>query len=191
VPRGATSCASPLFQDDVTLDAGKLSTVALLGGSAPPDGGTALGLIALTDDHETVADKARVRFLHAALGTTARAAAGTLAVRAVAGQVVTLAEALPPRGTAPASTTIPIDELGYATIPPLPPPDALAIAETSPEDAGDAGAATWQSASSDLGLGGGSLHTGFVLTGEGAPFEVLWCRDSTTVGDRTACDLVR
>jgi hypothetical protein len=176
VLRDAGSCANPIVTGDVTLDAGKLSTVVVLGRGTDA-GASSLGVVAFTDDRTTTADMARVRLVHAAL------AAGTLAVRASSGTTVTLADALLPRKT---TSMVP---LGYATVTPVPPPASIAITETAP--LGDAAAAAWQSSSGDLGLVGGSIHTGFVLDGEGAPFEVLWCTDTSTTGDRTTCDRVR
>jgi hypothetical protein len=191
VPRGANTCANPIYQEDLTLDAGKLSTVVLLGRGVDA-GVSSLALVALTDDRTTDADKARVRLVHAALGTAARGPSGTLAARAIAGQVVDLAEAIEPKHASSQSASVPVDELGYATVAPVPPPAALGVSErASASDAGDAGTSSWASDARDLGLSGGSLHTGFVLTGENAPFEVLWCTDTSTSGERTACDLIQ
>ncbi len=175
VRRDAGACSNPLVTGDVTLDAGKLATVVVLGRKGDA-GAASLGVVAFTDDRTTTADEARVRLVHAA-------SAGTLSVRASSGTTVTLADELLPRHVA---SMLP---LGYATVTPVPPPASLAITETAP--LGDASAATWQSSPGDLGLAGGSLHTGFVLDGEGAPFEVLWCTDTSTTADRTTCTRVR
>ena len=65
------------------------------------------------------------------------------------------------------------------------------IPRTGGTGAADASVDSWLSASGDLGLRGGSLHTGFVLSADEQPFEVLWCTDTSTSGDRTTCDVVR
>jgi hypothetical protein len=194
---GATSCAAPLFTADVTLDPGKLSTVAIVGirdadagaGDAP------LALVAFTDDRATTSAMARVRMIHAALGIPGRRqAAGALAVRASSAQTVTLAERLEPRRAGAPSGAVPVDSLGYATLAPIPSPAQLAVgaaAMTGPATT-DAASDSWVSQSGALDLRGGSLHTGFVLTGDAQqPFEVLWCTDTSTSGDRTTCVLVR
>jgi hypothetical protein len=186
VEGGATSCASPLFVADVTIDPGKLVTVALLGNARVDVGSSgALDLAAFVDDRHTVPDKARVRMIHAAL--PAAGAPAPISVRAVSAKTIAIADRLEPRRVSAASATIPVDELGYATIPALPPPASLAVAPIDP----DAGAAGWQSEPRDLARQGGSLHTGFVLTGEGRPFEVVWCADTSTSGDTTSCEVVR
>lgn len=192
---GATSCAAPLFTADVTLDPGKLSTVAIVGIHDGDAGDAPLALVAFTDDRATTSAMARVRMIHAALGIPGRRpAAGTLAVRASSAQTVTIAEQLEPRKAGAPSAAVPVDSLGYATLAPIPSPAQLAVgaaAVTGPATS-DAASDSWVSQSGALDLRGGSLHTGFVLTGDGQqPFEVLWCTDTSTSGDRTTCVLVR
>jgi hypothetical protein len=197
VAPGSPSCATPLFTADVTLDPGKLSTVAIIGRDATEDGGDAgdgkLSLVAFTDDRSITPDKARVRMIHAAFGLTGgREAAGPLAVRATASQTVTVADHVDPKKQASPSATVPVDSLGYATIVPLPSPAQLAVGAAAGTPAvDDASIDSWVSAAGELGLSGSSLHTGFILTGVAQPFEVLWCTDTTTVGDRTTCALIR
>lgn len=191
VTPGATSCASPIFTADVTLDPGKLSTVAIVGRHGT-DAGSAdsLGLVAFIDDGATLPAKARVRMVHAALGTATRPGSPALAARAVGAQTVTVASRIEPRKIAAPSTTIPVDSLGYAAIAPVPAPAQLAVggAEAVGMDAAVEG---WVSEAGDLGLTGASIHTGFIVTGTTTPFEVLWCTDTSTVGDLTACKLVK
>lgn len=196
VAPGATSCATPLFEADVTLDPGKLTTVAILGRRDTDAGSASLALIAYIDDRMTVPIMARVRMIHAALGTTrGRGAAGALAVRAASSDAITVADRVEPKGAAQPSASVPVDSLGYATIPPVPSPAQLAVgaaaASTGTSGGADASVDSWLSASGDLGLRGGSLHTGFVLSADEQPFEVLWCTDTSTSGDRTTCDVVR
>jgi hypothetical protein len=192
---GATSCAAPLFTADVTLDPGKLSTVAIVGILDGDAGAAPLALVAFTDDRTTTSAMARVRMIHAALGIPGgRQAAGTLAVRASSAQTVTIAEQLEPRKAGAPSAAVPVDSLGYATLAPIPSPAQLAVgAAAVPGPATtDAASDSWVSQAGALDLRGGSLHTGFVLTGDGQqPFEVLWCTDTSTSGDRTTCVLVR
>lgn len=191
VAPGSTSCASPLLIADVTLDPGKLATVAIVGLDAADGGVAGRALVAFVDDRSTVAGKARVRMINAAFGTAAAPTAATLAVRAAAGQTITLAPRVEPRKAGAATETVPIDQLGYATVDALPSPAQLAVGGAADTDQ-DASVDAWVSAAGELNLQGGSLHTGFVLTGEdGKPFEVLWCTDTSTSGDLTTCERVR
>jgi len=190
VSPGSTSCASPLFIADVTLDPGKLATVALVG-LAAPDGGADLSLVAFIDDRTTMPDKGRVRMINAAFGTApAPIAPAALAVRAVGAQTITLATRVEPKKAAAASTTVPVDALGYATVDPLPSPAQLAVGAAADSSA-DAAVDSWVSSAAELLLRGGSLHTGFILSGDARPFEVLWCMDTSTSGELTTCELVR
>ncbi len=179
VPAGATSCGGAIASGTVTLDPGKLSTVALFSG-AGEDAGAAVA--AFTDDRETKADKARVRIIHGAAG-------GPFAVQVAGAQTTRVASEVVPRHASSPSSTIPVDALGFATIVPVAPPASIIVTPAS--DAGDAGGDPWQSeAREDLDLRGDSLHTAFVV-GEPGAFEVLWCADKNTTGDRTTCTLVR
>jgi hypothetical protein len=193
VAPGSTSCASPLFTADVTLDPGKLSTVAILGRTSADAGGdAALALVAFTDDRMTMPAKARVRMIHAALGTATRSPASALSVRAAASQTVTVAERVEPKKASAPSAAVPVDSLGYATIEPVPSPAQLAVGAAAMPTPSDASSDSWVSQAGSLDLRGGSLHTGFVLSGGDAqPFEVLWCTDTSTTGDVTTCSLVR
>lgn len=191
VSPGSTSCATPLFMADVTLDPGKLATVAIVG-LAGTDGGSAdRGLVAFIDDRTTEVNKARVRMINAAFGAQAAPSSAPLAVRAVGGQTVTLAPHVEPRKAAAASASVPIDVLGYGTVDPLPSPAQLAVGAAA-DTTTDAAVDSWVSTAGELHLQGGSLHTGFVLTGEsGKAFEVLWCTDTSTSGELTTCELVQ
>jgi hypothetical protein len=182
VEGGASSCAGPIVVADVTLDPGKLSTVAVHG-RRDTDASDALGIVAYTDDRSTVPEKARVRIVHAVVGS-----AGPIAVRAVAAQAILVADRVEPRRASTASTSVPVDDLGYATIDPVPPPASLSVTPAAAQDAATSG---WQSSAGNLDLRGGSLHTGFVMAGEGKPYQVLWCTDTSTAGERTLCELVR
>ena len=195
VAPGATSCATPLLSADVTLDPGKLSTVAIVGHPGDDAGDAQVAMVAFIDDRTTVPDQARVRMVHAALGTpSGRAASSLLAVRASGATTLTLAELIEPKKAAAPSATVPVDSLGYATIPPLPAPAQLVVgaAAGGTPPAGDAAVDSWVSSAGELDLRGGSLHTGFVLSSdEQHPYEVLWCTDTALAGERTLCTLVR
>lgn len=190
VAPGSTSCATPLLEADVTLDPGKLFTVAIVGGPGADAGALSLTLVAFIDDRTTLPEKARVRMVHAALGTNA---GRSLAVRASGEVTIPVGDPVEPKKVSAPSTTIPVDSLGYATLSPLPSPAQLAIgaAAGSAPPEGDASVDSWVSEPGELDLRGGSLHTGFVLSGETTPFEVLWCTDTALAGERTVCRLVR
>lgn len=197
---GSGSCADPVASGAVTIDPGKLVTAVLMGrveadGGAPGDAGAGtdggspdgeLRVTAFVDNRETVRDKARVRLVHAALGTTTQPPRGALAARAVSGRTTELASAIPPGQASRSSTEIPVDSLGYATVTPVPPPTAIEISQ-----ADDAGTAAWLSPFTDLGLSGGSLHTGFISSDGPTGLALLWCDDTSTSVTLGACKLLR
>jgi hypothetical protein len=194
VAPGATSCATPLFVADVTLDPGKLSTVAVVGRTSADAGDEQLALVAFIDDRITVPDQARVRMVHAAFGTAGgRAAAAALSARASGSTTLRLADVIAPKKAGAPSATVPVDSLGYATIAPLPSPAQLAVgaAAVGSPPANDASADSWVSQAAELDLRGGSLHTGFILSSDEQPYEVLWCTDTALAGDRALCAIVR
>lgn len=190
VQQGATSCASPLATADVTLDPGKLNTVAIVGRYRSDASADGLGLVSFIDDGATLPAQARIRMVHAALGNDQRSASPALAARAVGSKVVTIASRIEPRKVGSPSTTIPVDSLGYAAIAPVPAPAQLAVGGADALGM-DAAVEGWVGEAGDLGLTGASIHTGFVLTGTTTPFEVLWCTDTSTAGDLTLCKVVR
>jgi hypothetical protein len=187
VAGGATTCATPLATLVVTLDPGKLATVALAGAYSPADdGGTAsLSLLRFIDDPKSDATNARVRIIHAALGTTKKAGPGALTVSVKGAESPVIAAHVDPEQAAAADTSPPTDMLGYALITPIPPATALVVAPAAGADAG--GLAPWTSAFTDLGLDATSLHTGFAVSDEAQDFAVVWCSDQSTVGKRVDC----
>ncbi len=190
IAAGATSCANALAIGDVTLDPGKLATVVVFGRRG--DGGMALEIGAFIDDRTTEPDKIRVRIVHAALGDDNTPAADAIAVRAVGATTAVLADRVEPRRAATPSQPVGVDNLGYVTAPPMSPPVAVAIGPAPTSGGADGGFDPWLSAPKDLELRGGSLHTGFVLTGASAStFELVWCADTTTSGAQTKCELLR
>jgi hypothetical protein len=190
VEAGARSCSDALVRGTVTLDPGKLTTVALFGRRA--DGGSELEIASFTDDRSTTPYAIRARVIHAALGTKTVAGAGPLAVRVVAARTTVLADRVELRNAATPSDAISVDSLGYVTAPPIPPPASIAIGPATSSAGADASFDPWMSQPRDLDLRGDSLHTAFVLTGDReASFEVLWCADTTTAGAQTSCQVVR
>jgi hypothetical protein len=190
IASGASSCATPIATGKVTLDPGKLSTVTVMPGPMA-DGGIDFSVVAFTDDRTTLSDKARVRVIHAALGDRKVPDAGALAVRVIAGQTTVLADRVEPRSASSPSQAVPVDGLGYTTQSPVAPPAAIGIGLASTGGGLDAGVMSWRSATRDLELRGGSLHTAFVVNGSPSGFQVIWCTDTSTERERTTCALVR
>jgi hypothetical protein len=190
VAGGSTTCATPLATLIVTLDPGKLATVALAGVYTPSnDAGTAsLSLLRFIDDPKSDATNARVRIIHAALGTTKKAGPGALTVSVKGADSPVLAAHVDPGQAAAADTSPPTDMLGYALVTPVPPATALVVAPAAGADAG--GLPSWTSAFTDLGLDATSLHTGFVVSDETQSFAVVWCSDQSTVGKRIDCKTI-
>jgi hypothetical protein len=209
VAAGVKSCASPLATLKVTLDPGKLATLALTGtyaGAAATadagatDGGTsidagepqsALRLIRLLDDPTSDAKQARVRMVNAAFGVASVPAATAMSVDVTGVQKTRIAFNVPLGAVAPQSapstTGGPVtDDLGYTLLTPVPPPHALEITGV-----GDAsGLGTWTSLYTDLGLTAASLHTGFVMSDSADTLDVLWCTDTSSVGKRVDCRVI-
>lgn len=191
VEPGSTTCKDPLLLADVTLDPGKLSTLAIFGGPNGDAGTTQLSLVAFTDNPQPSEDKARVRLVHAALDDEQDAGlASPLYVTLLGPVQTTIAERLDPRSTTSASSEVPVDDLGYASISPVTLPSAFFVREA---DGGAPNRAPnpWTSEFAGLDLTASSIHTGFVLPGEDRRYEVLWCDDVTANDDVTTCKRVR
>jgi hypothetical protein len=181
VPAGGGSCNGALFQAPVTLDTGKEYTLALFGRTQQDAGSSdALALVALTDNPASVAGATRTRFFHAALGVGTTPAAGPLSVSAIGALTLGLGTVSPGQTTTPSATPPTVDVLGYHTDVPLAPPAAFRL-----EGVDDASGSVWSSAVSDFGLTAASVHTGFIASGEGGGFTLLWCND-TTYGEAMA-----
>ena len=179
VPYGTSSCASPLATRAITLDPGKLTTVVVYGREGA-DSGAPAGIVAFNDISGVIPDKARLRMIHA-VGE----GAPPLTVTVYASLTTTLGT-LEPLGILSSSTdAAAIESLGYATLGPRPAPATLGLVESG--DGGDAG--SWLSQSADLGLTGGTLHTGFIVRQKGS-YAVLYCNDVSTEGPRTLCGLL-
>jgi hypothetical protein len=198
VAAGSTSCSDPVVSAEVTLEAGRYATVVVLGRAradrsdagadasgdagldASADGGAgSLTIAAFPDDLVVHPGKARVRFVHAALGDEVRDPIGALSIAAIDGtRSVTLAPRVEPGRAATATTDI--DPRGYGAYAPIADPQGLRLDELS-----DAAARSWSSAQSSLGLRQDSIHSGFVVT-NGMGLGIVWC-DDTATGTSAAC----
>jgi hypothetical protein len=176
------SCSAPKFVGRVTVDAGKTSTLAVMGqGEAEAGTASALSLVAFTDELPDPAI-AKVRFIHAALGWQGSPPAPPLSVRS--GSVV-LAPEINPRmvtGTAP---TPPVDSLGYATVPPIVGSSALEL-----DSLGDAAPHTWTTAPAPLAIDIGTTRTGFAVSFPSGGLGVAWCSDGESGGVVVPCQLL-
>lgn len=175
VPAGQGSCGQPLARGRITLDPGRLKTVVVH--ALESDGGAAAGVVAYDDTGDVVPQRASLRLVYASSpGSPLRAT--------LYGSLTTQLGRLEPLGVlraeADAST---VDTLGYASIDPRPAPATLGIAETTTTDAALPAVAT---SGADLGLSGGSVHTGFLVR-RGAASSLLYCNDFATDGPRTQC----
>jgi hypothetical protein len=181
VAAGQTSCAKHRLAGTVTLDAGKRSTVVLMGVAGSDSGPDTLGVVAFTD---ALVDpqSARVRMIHAALGDPGEPATGPVSVRA--GSEVIAAE-IDPGKTAAASTTSAIDALGYATLAPLQGPTSLELATL-----GDAAPIAWATAETDLSVLTGTAHTGIIVTAGQGALAVSWCADTPSNRTGPTCSVL-
>lgn len=190
------SCASPRARLRVTFDPGERATLALVGVPGADAGSDReLGLVPLVDDATTDPARARVRLVHAALGSTklagaldagAGAGVGPLAAAAVVGAAeVPLAARVDPRHAASPSTAPPVvDALGYH----LEAPFGAAALLLTPRDPDAGSVGPWTSGVASLGAAAGSLHTGFVVVDADRGLAVLWCDD---LAPAASCALVR
>jgi hypothetical protein len=178
------TCGQPLLVGQVTLDAGKHATVAVMG-LARVDAAAqqALSLTSFTDDTTADAQNARVRMIHAALGWSDGSGPAP-ALDARVGQMLVAAQ-IDPRHASAASSTPPVDALGYATLAPVTSYRMLHL-----DSLPDAGPATWSTPNVDLQLLAGSMHTGFVVGHPQGALGVLWCSEAKTSGATAMCGLL-
>lgn len=178
---GSRSCANRLFEGKITLDAGKRATAVIMGLAAEDGGAAALSIVAFTDAPSSN-QAARVRMIHAALGTADTPPAPPLEVRA--GTAV-IAQEVDPKQVSAASATLDIDSLGYASLGALAPPTALQL-----QSAGDAAPRKWSTGPEYLGAELGSSHTGIVVSLDATALGVVWCSDDPgPTGAATTCSL--
>jgi hypothetical protein len=184
VAAGQTSCLQPLIVDQVTLDASERSTVVVMGVPKQEGGPSALTIVGFVDDSTPDMQAARVRFIHAALGSSDESEAPALAIHA---NTTLLAAEVDPGKATTGSATPPVDSLGYTTLDAI--PGTLSLALTSLGDA--AAPATWTTASTGLALDVGTVHTGVVVSLTQGALGIAWCGDVVTSGGaRTSCTLL-
>jgi hypothetical protein len=177
VPAGQGSCGQPLARGRITLDPGRLKTVIVH--SAASEGGVSAGVVAYDDTTDVTPQRASLRLVYASsTGASLRAT--------LYGSLTTQLGRLEPLGVlrAEADASV-VDSLGYASVDPRPAPATLGIAEATATDA-ELPSAT---SGADLGLAGGSVHTGFLVR-RGAESSLLYCNDFATDGPRTQCTVL-
>lgn len=184
---GVGTCQNPLATGTVTVDPGKLVTVTITSRPDEDGGPPALGVTGYVDDRATEREKARVRFIHAALGTASAPPLGDLSVRAVAGRATVLAGKVASQKVGSSTPEVPLSPLGYASVAPVPAPAALEL--SADRDGGPT--AIWLSPFGDLGLSGASLHTGFITSDGPGGASVVWCNDLATTVSLGACAVLR
>jgi hypothetical protein len=185
VQAGVLSCDHPLLVEQVTLDAGKRSTVVVMGlAKAEAGADDALSLVAFVDDTMTDALQARVRIVNAALGgADGSPGAGRLAVSV--GKTL-VASSVDPKQASTQATTPAVDSLGYASVAAVGDPAAIALVAS--DEAGTAG--SWTTPSVMLDVQAGTVHTGFVASLPQGELGVLWCTEVKTSSPLAGCALL-
>jgi hypothetical protein len=196
VAGGDTSCASPIATGDVTLEAGRYSTLVVSGKHVRIDGGadasadagggssvvSALSVAAFVDDTSVQTGKARVRVIHAAFGDDPGAPVGPLSVAAFGADGTTPLAARVDPGSASSTGTVPtVDGRGYVSSVSAADPLSLHF-----EELVDAGGRSWSTLPARLGMTADSIHTALVGS-EGTLLRVLWC-DDVANAIAPACD---
>jgi hypothetical protein len=174
VAPGQSSCYAAYLGGQVTLYANQSTTAVIMGLVGQEAGPSVLSFVPFTDapfDQQS----ARVRLIHAALGSRSESAAPSLSVRA--GTTVLAAEIDPTKATT-SSAAPAVDALGYATVQPLDGPASLQIVTV-----GDVALTTWSTqADSDLHVQVGTAHTGILVSLDHGELGVAWCSDAPTAG---------
>ena len=174
---GVQTCALPisLALGQVTLEPGRLKTVVVYG--LPPDAGRSAGVAAFDDAPDVTPDRAKIRLIYATSGPLPRLTATLYST------LTTTLGTLEPLGALRAeSDAAQVDQLGYANVDPRPPPTTLGLrqAESATPDV---------TQPEDLGITGGSLHTGFIVR-TSTSLSLVYCNDVSTDGPRTQCVVV-
>lgn len=176
VAAGRLSCGSPSWVT-VTLDAGKITTLTVMGlAGAEAGSASALSIVAFTDELADPA-AAKVRFVHAALGWPDGSDGPAPPLSARAGSVVLAPELQPRRATTP-GTMPPVDALGFASVPPV---SGDTVVTLSALDDGGA-ARAWSTGIVGMDALPGTVHTGFVVSLRAGALGVAWCGVGPTVG---------
>jgi hypothetical protein len=182
VAAGQLSCGAPAQFWTVTLDAGKITTLTVMGlAGADAGSDSALSIVAFTDELAD-ATVARVRFVHAALGWPDGSDSPSPALSARAGSIV-LAPEVDPRHATTQGTTPPVDPLGFASVSPVSGETVLTL---SAQD--DGAARAWSTGFVSIDALPGTVHTGFVVSLRAGALGVAWCGVGPTVGVPT-CSL--
>jgi len=182
VAAGQLSCGSPVAGGTVTLDAGKITTLTVMGLAAAEAGSdSALSIVAFTDE---LADSsiAKVRFVHAALGWPDGSDSPAPALSARAGSVV-LAPEVDPRHATTQGTMPPVDPLGFASVPPVSGETVLTLSTLD-----DGAARAWSTGFVSIDALPGTVHTGFIVSLRAGALGIAWCGVGPTVGVST-CSL--
>ncbi len=183
VAAGDLGCSRPRALGSVSIDAGKESTVVIMGlFRADVTSSSALSIVRFVDDRSTSL-ASRTRFIHAALGASNIAAAGPLSVFTQAGPTTTVvASSIAPKQTAPSSSgPTSIDSLGYASLPSSSDPVAIKLLGDT-----DGGAARATSAA--LLFTPYSVRTVFITSSETDALGGLFvCDEVESASGRTSC----
>ena len=188
VAAGSTGCSEPLAVAQVTLNAGKRTTIAIVGRASVDAGAQgALAILAFTDDPSIDEKAARVRFVNAALGNDSRPPAGALiATLRTNGATTPLAADIEPSHAAtPTGISPVIDALGYNDAAPV-----LDPARISLDNRAGAWPSPWAGPMLDLGLRAGSIHTGFIVNGYSSILRVVWCNDTDVAAPVDRCTVL-
>jgi hypothetical protein len=179
-----TSCSSPKLVGMVTIDPNKRMTIAVIGAMKDADAGTrALGIEAFIDDTQPHADAARVRVIHAAMGSAIDPGYGSLSASIGFGnQVDPIAGRIDPRRAGTTSSVVPVvDAFGYAKHAPIAGQSSLRFGSLANMSG------PWSTLPADLGLGANAVKTAFVVS-TGNAMSVLLCGDLPSGGE-TPCQL--
>lgn len=183
VTPGQSSCYPSRLAGQVTLSASKSVTAVIMGLAAPDAGpSSALAIVPFTDA-ALDPQRARVRLIHAALGSSTEGPSPPFSVRA--GTTLLAAEVDPMKATT-ASTAPSVDSLGYATVQPLDAPTVLWLTSI-----GDPQATTWSSQPDpDLHVQVGTAHTGILVSLDQGALGVVWCSDAPTTSTPASCKTI-
>ncbi|HEX8792977.1 MAG TPA: hypothetical protein VF765_18655 [Polyangiaceae bacterium] len=176
VAAGQLSCGEPPQSWTVTLDAGKITTLAIMGlAGADAGSASALSIVAFTDELAD-AEVAKVRFVHAALGWPDGTSGPAPALSARAGSVVLAPEVDPGRATTP-DTMPPVDPLGFASVAPVSGETVLTLSPLA-----DGATQAWSTGLVGVDALPGTVHTGFIVSQRAGALGVAWCGVGPTVG---------
>ncbi len=103
------------------------------------------------------------------------------------GGTTEIATDIEPKHASIMSGNPPVDALGYSTVAPLPSPVSMSF-----RGLGNASTQAWSTDAVDLADSlGGTLHTGFIVSGARGSLALVWCSDAATAASAlpTACEL--